>query len=237
MDEQHNKIIECRDYGEFLRGLTEKSVDLILTDPPYTISRKTGFSSVKKGVKRFAVSMDFGEWDHEQIDLNHFAELVYRALRIGGTAIVWYDIWKAGQLADAMCQAGFRMLRMIVWNKTNPVPLNSKRMYLSNSREVAVLGVRGGSPTFNSEYDSGDYEYPIPRHGGKRLHPTQKPLDLFRELVRKHSRVGDLVVDPFLGSGTTAVAALDDGRRFMGCDIDPQYVAMAQMRLRDGIKG
>ena len=224
--------IECSDYRDFLQSLGKNSVDLVLTDPPYAVSRKTGFSSVKNGVQRFAVSMDFGDWDHQQIDLTAFAQEAYRVLRRGGTAIVWYDFWKISDLYNALAEAGFKMLRLIVWNKTNPVPLNSKCIYLSNSREMAVVGVKGGSPTFNSRYDSGDYSYPIPRHGGKRLHPTQKPLDLFRELVCKHSNPDDLVIDPFLGSGTTAVAAVQEGRAFAGCDIDQSYVEAAESRLR-----
>ena len=225
--------IDCRDYRDFLRSLDRNSVDLVLTDPPYGVSRKTGFSSVKNGVERFAVSMDFGDWDHQQIDLRAFADETYRVLRRGGTAIVWYDLWKISHLYEALANAGFKMLRLIVWNKTNPVPLNSRCTYLSNSREMAVVGVKGGSPTFNGTYDSGDYSYPIPRHGGNRIHPTQKPLDLFRELVRKHSSPGDLIIDPFLGSGTTAVAALQEDRSFAGCDIDETYAQAAEIRLRE----
>ena len=224
--------IECSDYRDFLQSLDRNSVDLVLTDPPYAVSRKTGFSRVKNGVQRFAVSMDFGEWDHQQIDLVALADESYRALRRGGTVIVWYDLWKVSHVYDALADAGFKMLRLIVWNKTNPVPLNSRCIYLSNSREMAVVAVKGGSPTFNSAYDSGNYSYPIPRHGGKRIHPTQKPLELFRELIRKHSSPGDLVIDPFLGSGTTAAAALEEGRQFAGCDIDESYVEAAEIRLR-----
>ena len=234
---KHHEIIDGysivrSDFRDFLQSLDENSVDLILTDPPYTISRKTGFANVKNGVKRFAVSMDFGPWDHKQIDLPKFAAETYRVLRSGGTAIVWYDVWKISHLYDALADAGFKMLRLIVWNKTNPVPLNSKNIYLSNSREIAVLGVKGGKPTFHSAYDNGDYSYPIPRHNGNRIHPTQKPLDLFRDLIRKHSNPGDLIVDPFLGSGTTAIAAIQEGRTFNGCDIDNRYVQASKSRMR-----
>ncbi len=175
--------------------------------------------------------MDFGEWDHEPIDLDALSDASYRALRPGGTAIVWYDLWKLGRLADAMAAAGFKMLRLIVWNKTNPVPLNSRAIYLSNGRETAVLGVKRGKPTFHSQYDKGDYSLPIPRHNGARIHPTQKPLGLFQELIRKHSNRGDLVVDPFLGGGTTAIAAISEGRRFAGCDIDSRYVTAVRKRI------
>ena len=234
MTEIQEPRIEVADYHDFMLSFPEGSVDLILTDPPYTISKKTGFASVVNGVKRFAVSMDFGAWDHVQIDLSDMAQVFYRALRQSGTAIVWYDLWKIGELKEAMEMAGFKMLRQIIWQKTNPVPLNMKSTYLSNSREMAVAGVKGGKPTFNSEYDSGVYELPIPRHNGHRQHPTQKPEPIFSELVRKHSNPGDLVVDPFLGSGTTAMAAIKSDRSFAGCDIDDRYVEISRARLNHG---
>ena len=219
------------DFARFLGALPPDCADLVLTDPPYNISRKTGFSSLgKNSVERFAVSMDFGEWDHAEIDLPRLAELSYRALRSGGTAIVFYDIWKLTNLADALTAAGFVQLRLIEWIKTNPVPLNSKRNYLTNSREIAVLGVKRGKPTFNSEYDNGQYHYPIPNNGA-RYHPTQKPLPLFTDLIEKHSRPGDLVIDPFVGSGTTAVAAVMRGRKFAGGDVDGGYIKIAKQRV------
>ena len=233
--------IEVADFTEFMESLPRNSVDLILTDPPYTISRETGFKSVINGVQRFAVSMDFGEWDHCKIDLAEMARVFYRALRRGGTAIVWYDLWKIGEIKEAMEQAGFKMIRQIIWEKTNPVPLNMRATYLSNCREMAVSGVKVGKPTFNSSYDpgiykseSGVYKNPIPRHNGNRQHPTQKPEDLFAELVLKHSNPGDLVVDPFLGAGTTAMAAIKNGREFAGCDIDEKYVAVSRARVANG---
>ena len=225
--------IRKSDFIRFLKSLSPESVDLMLTDPPYNISRKTGFSALgAKSVERFAVSMDFGAWDHAAIDLEQLAKHAYRVLRKGGTAIVFYDIWKLTNLATALTAAGFVQLRLIEWIKTNPVPLNSKRNYLTNSREIAVLAVRNGRPTFNSEYDNGQYHYPIPNNG-TRYHPTQKPLPLFHDLVLKHSKPGDLVVDPFVGCGTTAIAAIAEGRKFAGCDADAGYIKIARKRVKD----
>lgn len=227
--------IERQDFAVFMDGLDKGSVDLILTDPPYTISRKTGFSKVKNGVQRFAVSMEFGKWDTKQIDLSKMTHAMYRVLRTGGTAIIWYDIWKLSHLAESMAEAGFKMLRVLIWQKTNPVPLNMKATYLSNSREIAIVGVKGGKPTFKGSYDNGIYDYPIPRHNGVKIHPTQKPLDLFCELIAKHSNKGDLIIDPFLGSGTTAIAAIKNERNFIGCDIDDKYVKMTQARIAESL--
>ena len=224
--------IEKLDFVEFLGGLEPGAVDLALTDPPYAISKKTGFKAVKNGVERFAVDMEFGKWDAREINLGALAGGLYACLRPGGTAIIWYDLWKLSHLSEAMAAAGFRMLRVLIWQKTNPVPLNMRATYLSNSREIAVVGIKGSKPTFYGSYDNGMYNYPIPRHNGKRIHPTQKPTDLFVELVKKHSNRGDLVIDPFLGSGTTAVAAAMTGRAFKGCDINGNYVRSAKARAR-----
>ena len=125
----------------------------------------------------------------------------------------------------------FKQLRFIEWIKTNPVPINSKRNYLTNSREIALGAVKKGSCTFHSQYDNAIYKYPI--YGGKdRFHPTQKSLPLFEELIRKHSNEGDLVLDSFSGSGTTAVAALNTDRKFVGCELSEEYYIKSLERLQ-----
>ncbi len=225
--------IVCQDFRKFLSSIKDESINLVLTDPPYTISKKTGFAKLgKRSVERFAVSMDFGKWDHKRIDLIKLTSQAYRVLKKGGSAIIFYDIWKITTLADAMKVAGFKMLRLIIWEKTNPVPLNSKRTYLSNSREIAIIGAKLGKPTFNSEYDNGIYRYCIPNNGN-RYHPTQKPLAFMRDLIIKHSHKNDIIIDPFLGSGTTAIAALQENRFFMGCEIDKKYVSISKKRVKD----
>ena len=220
--------VRTMDCFKFLGQLEPSSVDLVLTDPPYGISRKTGFTN--GGIKRLGVSMDFGKWDHINIDLDLLCQHAYVALRKGGSIVVFYDIWKISHLAEALERAKFSKLRFIEWVKQNPVPLNSKCTYLSNAREIAISAVKGSRPTFNSEYDNGIYEHLIPS-GKDRFHPTQKPQALFETLVRKHSNHGDLVVDPYLGSGTTGVAAINEGRRFAGCDLDREYATKARERI------
>tara|TARA_A200000159_G_C7283561_1_gene322567 strand:+ start:456 stop:1157 length:702 start_codon:yes stop_codon:yes gene_type:complete len=218
----------------FLKRLKNKTVNLVLTDPPYIISKKTGFGSVVNGVERFAVNTDFGEWDKDPnfnlSDLEKSINEYYRVLVSGGTAIVFCDLWKISHIKRIMEDAKFKQLRMIEWVKTNPVPLNSKRNYLTNAREVAILGVKVGKPTFNSSYDKGIYQYPICQDRG-RFHPTQKPLALMEELIYKHSNQGDLVLDTFAGSGTTLVAAYQTGRLYAGCELDDEYYKKAKKRL------
>ena len=216
------KNISC---FEYIKTLESNSIDLVLIDPPYEVSRETNFAKCEKtgrDVDRFRMSMDFGDWDNNFTGLDEVISESYRVLRKGGTLICFYDLWKITKLKEYFENAKFKQLRFIEWQKTNPVPINSKVNYLTNSREIAVVGIKGAKPTFNSEYDIGVYKYPI-CHSKDRFHPTQKPLGLIEDLVKKHSNVGDSVLDCFSGSGTTAVACVNLDRDFYGCELNREY--------------
>lgn len=217
----------------FLKQIKDNSVDLVVTDPPYVISRKTGFKEMgKKGVKRLGVSMEFGQWD-ENFTKSSFSKIIkeyFRVCRKGGAVIIFYDLWKIQELKDLLEKHGFKQIRFIEWVKDNPVPINSKVNYLSNSREVAVVAVKGGKCTFHSKYDNGIYNYPI-YHNKGRFHPTQKPVKLIEEIIRKHSNKGDTVLDTFLGSGTTAIAAQNTNRKCLGCERDTNYFTKLTKRI------
>lgn len=219
---------------DLLSRIESNSVGLVLIDPPYEVSRDTNFQSGEatgRDTDRFRVSMDFGEWDQGFTGLDKVTEECYRVLKPGGTMICFYDLWKITTLREYFEKAGFKQLRFIEWVKTNPVPINSKVNYLTNAREIAVVGVKGGKPTFHSEYDNGIYEYPI-CHDKGRFHPTQKPLALFEGLIRKHSNEGDLVLDCFSGAATTAVACIELNRDFIGCELDKEYYEKSMERIK-----
>lgn len=250
-----------------LNEIPNNSVDLVLTDPPYIISRESGmnthYNNVKNnqenGVefvkteaewneykskcnitddskkdnymrygtiygKKYCVRTDYGDWDNkftiEQLEL--FISQYYKKLKKGGTLIMFFDLWKITDLKNIMEKYKFKQIRFIEWIKTNPQPINSSVNYLTNCREIALLGIKGSKPTFNSKYDNGIYMHPL--QGGKnRFHPTQKSLPLFEELIKKHSNEGDTVLDTFLGGGTTLFAAINTNRKFIGSEISKEY--------------
>jgi DNA modification methylase len=252
---------------EYLKTVATNSIDLILTDPPYIISKESGMNEHYNNVKfneenditeiktsqeweeyksqndilddtnkekymkygtiygrKYCVKTDYGEWDAnftmETLEL--FVAEYYNKLKRGGTLIMFFDIWKITELKQLLEKYNFKQIRFIEWIKTNPQPRNSKVNYLTNCREVALVGVKGGSPTFNSSYDNGIYIFPL--QGGQwRFHPTQKSLLLFEELIKKHSDENDTVLDTFLGAGTTAIACKKTGRNFKGCEISTEY--------------
>lgn len=223
---------------DFLPSIDSKSIDLILIDPPYEISRETNFQNGEltgTDTDRFRISMDFGDWDKNFTNLEEVFKQGYRILKDGGTMICFYDLWKIETIKRYYENNKFKQIRFIEWLKTNPVPINSKINYLSNAREIAVLGIKKSKPTFNSSYDNGLYQYPI-CHDKGRFHPTQKPLELIKELIIKHSNEGDIVLDCFSGSGTTGVAAIQTKRQFIGCEINPEYYEKSKKRIKTILK-
>jgi site-specific DNA-methyltransferase (adenine-specific) len=259
--------IQNMDGLEYLSTLEDNSINLILTDPPYIISRESGmnthYNTVKKNEennvefvkteeewiiykvennllddakkenymkygtiygKKYCVKTNYGEWDNNftMEGLEQYIAQYYKKLKKGGTLIIFFDLWKISILKDIMEKYKFKQIRFIEWIKTNPQPLNSKINYLTNCREIALVGIKGAKPTFNSHYDNGIYQFPL--QGGKgRFHPTQKSILLFEELIRKHSNEGDIVLDTFLGGGTTAIACRYLNRSFKGCEISEEY--------------
>ena len=219
---------------DLLPRIPSNSIDLILIDPPYEISRPTNFQSGEetgRDTDRFRISMDFGEWDKNFTGLEVVIKEGYRILRQGGTMICFYDLWKIETLKNLYDSNKFKQVRFIEWVKTNPVPINSKINYLTNAREVAVSAVKGSKPTFNSSYDNGLYSYPICAGKERTIHPTQKPLSLITDLVLKHSNEGDVVLDCFMGSGTTGVACKNTNREFIGMELDEKYFKIACNRI------
>ena len=252
---------------DYLSTIDKNSIDLILTDPPYIISKDTGmnkhYNNVKEaeqnGIehvkseedwknfktekniktdvkkdnymkygtiygKKYCVKTDYGDWDKDFTieSLEMFISEYYNKLKKGGTMIIFFDLWKITPLKEIMEKCKFKQIRLIEWIKTNPQPLNSSTNYLTNCREIALLGVKGGKPTFNSKYDNAIYRFPL--QGGKnRFHPTQKSVLLFEELIKKHSNEGDIVMDTFIGGGTTAIACKNTNRNFKGCEISKEY--------------
>jgi site-specific DNA-methyltransferase (adenine-specific) len=262
-----NIDVKNTDGISYLKTIPNGSIDLILTDPPYIISKDTGMNEhynnvkfneennidkikteeeweiyknennidndinkenfIKYGTiygKKYCVKTDYGDWDNN-FTMENLEEIIceyYKKLKKGGTLIMFFDLWKITDLKNILEKYKFKQIRFIEWIKTNPQPRNSKVNYLTNCREIALIGVKDGNPTFNSSYDNGIYMFPL--QGGKnRFHPTQKSLALFEELIKKHSNENDTVLDTFLGSGTTAIACKNLKRKFKGCEISKEY--------------
>lgn len=220
---------------DVLAAIPDQTVGAIITDPPYNISDRNGRDGTTAGRLHRAdgttreVRRDFGQWDRGW-DPAPFLAQARRVLRPAGTLIAFTsEHLLAGWLASGLNHRG-----LIAWRKSNPPP-QFPQLYV-RSLEWAVWQVNGpGGWVFNAGgYRPDCYEGPIVP-AGQRVHPAQKPVWLMRELVRVHTNLGDVVVDPYAGSGSTLVAARDLGRRAVGVEFDEGFCRAAAGRLSQGV--
>jgi site-specific DNA-methyltransferase (adenine-specific) len=236
-----------------MQALPPDSFDCIWTDPPYLLSND-GITCVAGKM----VKVNKGEWDRSRgVDLDHefnrtWLAACHRVLKPSGA------LWVSGTLhvylsvGMAMQQLGFRILNDIVWEKPAPPPNLGCRCF-THSTEIllwATKAKKGGKDRHKFNYEAMKTE-----NGGKQMknvwrfstpttdekqhgkHPTQKPTALIARCLRATTDPGDIVFDPFTGSGSTGVAALKLGRHFVGCEQDKAYAQLAATRLTDAAGG
>jgi len=225
-----NKIIQG-DCLEVMKDIPDKSVDMVLTDPPYNISKKNNFKTMGRA------GIDFGEWDKE-FDLSSWIKEAERTLKKGGNIVIFNDWKNMTIICDALEENGFVVKDLIRWKKTNAMPRNRDRRFITDY-EVAVWAVKPkGSWTFNrlsDTYEIPEIVCPLTGKGQKKSgsHPTQKPIYVMEWLLKRLSNENDLILDPFIGSGTTAVACLNINRNFIGIELEQTYVDIANERIAE----
>ena len=228
------KEIQCitqSDCFELINKLKEKNkmVDAIITDPPYNVSRKSNFHTMgRQGV-------DFGGWD-KVFDQISWIKPALEILKKGGNIVIFNDWKNMSYLKDELENNNCLIKEIIVWKKPNPMPRNRDRLYVTTC-EFAIWATKGKGWTFNRQrdtYENAIFEYPSV-HSSKRIHPTQKPIELMEDIIKIHTNENDLVFDPFGGSFTTAVACKNLNRQFICCDIDSTYVEKGKERLNMAI--
>ena len=242
-----NSLVYHGDSLRLMESMPENSVDCIWTDPPYLLSND-GTTCVAGR----RVSVNKGEWDRSggveedhEFNRSWLAEC-HRVLKPAGT------IWVTGTLhiylsvGMAMMQLGFRILNDIIWEKTNPPPNLGCRCF-AHSTETVLWATK--APKESKEKYTFHYKDMKAENGGKQMktvwrfpsagrdekvhgkHPTQKPVALIERCLRASTNPGDVVFDPFAGSGSSGVASLNLKRRFIGCDRDEGYVRLMIARL------
>ena len=231
---------------EFLQYIPSNSVDCIWTDPPYLLSNDGVTCSAGKRVK-----VNKGDWDKSQgIEKDHQFNLdwlseCYRILSPTGTIWITGTVHIYLSVGMALLELGFRILNDIIWEKPNPPPNLGCRCF-THSTETIFWAAKNSSKkdkyTFNykemkQENDGKQmknvWNIKAPGKSEKKFgkHPTQKPIALVERCIKASTNIGDLVVDPFAGSGTTGVVCMRLERKFLINDRDENYIKIAKQRL------
>ena len=210
-------------------------VDHIITDPPYNISKDNNFNTMKNP----RVGVDFGNWDRGKFDLYSWVPNYSKLLNKNGSMIIFCSYRFISYIIDALEseEADMVVKDIIVWQKSNPMPRNINRRYVQDM-EFAIWAVKKKAKWIFNKPDDKPYLRAMFTttvvSGGEKLgHPTQKSLQLMEDIVTIHTNPGDLILDPFMGSGSTGVAALKNGRRFLGIEFEKEYFEMAKKRLEN----
>lgn len=239
-------IIYNDDCIKILNILEPNSVDMIFADPPYFLSNDG--KSISSGK---IVSVNKGEWDKKKnyVDVLEFTRKwlsgCFRVLKLGGS--IWvsgtsHNIFDVKRIMDEL---GLKIINIIIWHKIDPPPLIYKNKF-KFSYEFIVWAKKGKTHYFNYKqmFSVNDEEmhdvWDMPAVSLKEKkygkHPTQKPECLLERIIISSTRESDLILDPFMGSGTTCVVAKKLNRKHIGIELDKTYFKIAKTRIENTVK-
>jgi site-specific DNA-methyltransferase (adenine-specific) len=219
-----NYIDNC-DCLEGLKEVPEESVDLVVTDPPYLISYATNRRKDKTHDFCSAIAND-----NNPAVIRDTLRECYRVLKPDSAAYVFCSAKTLDTFKSFAVEAGFTVKNTIVWVKNNWTAGDLKAQYGQQYEPLLLLNkgralIRGKRLTDVWEFD---------RVAGKsQVHQNQKPVELIVRCIEKHSDPGAIVLDPFMGSGTTAVACIRTGRNYIGYELDEKYHTIAMLRIAE----
>lgn len=222
-------IIYNEDCLEGLKKLPDKCIDLVVTDPPYEIDMHGGgeFIKQRQGWQNDMVNSGFiGGFNSEILKE---CERVLKKMNA-------YFFCSRAQLPMYLdfIRGGGYVFDILIWQKTNPIPLFNNHYMIDKEFIVFVRDKNLGFRAENYESARTIFTYPINAKDKKRYgHPTIKPLPIVETLIRNSSKEEDIVLDPFIGSGTTAVACLNTNRQYIGYEWNERFFEIAQNRVQE----
>lgn len=211
-----NCELYCGDCMDIMPKFPPDIADLVLTDLPFGEVNR-----ISNGIR----NLDKGVADIVNFDINHLTDLLDYVT--DGSIYCFCGTEQVSFLRRNLIEKGLST-RIIVWEKTNPSPMNGEHIWLSGI-ELCVYGKKKNS-VFNGHCKNTVLRFPVCNDKG-RFHPTQKPIELMEHLLMVSSNKGDYVLDPFMGSGTTGVACVRNGRKFIGIELNEKYFDMACRRI------
>ncbi|MBR4324332.1 MAG: site-specific DNA-methyltransferase [Bacteroidales bacterium] len=243
--EESHKIDQSQVYNGdcvvVMRDFNSRSVDCIITDPPYNLglfmqNRNTNLIKMRNNQFAYAGWDDLEQETWEK-QMKSFLLESSRILKKRGALLVFMSVIKVESFVKLAQQCGFYYKTTGIWHKTNPMPRNMN-IHFVNSNECWIYFInQDTSGTFNNngklvlDYVETAVTPQSEKTYGK--HPTQKPLSMMRYFVNLLSNRGEIVLDPFMGSGSTCVASAQCGRKYLGIELNPQYFEIAQKRLSE----
>ncbi|MEG1846456.1 MAG: site-specific DNA-methyltransferase [Oscillospiraceae bacterium] len=223
-----------KDCREVMKTIPDKSIDLILTDPPYNIAQYSTGNIALPG--REALNNDIAEWDTVDLNPKDFLEDFKRILKPTGNIFIFTSYNQIGKWHEVF-DSEFDTFQFFIWHKTNPAPKIYKNGFLNSCEMIICLWNKGHTWNFGKQNEMHNFfECPIcmrPERLSNPKHPAQKPVKLLKHIIEIATNVNEVIFDPFMGVGSTGVAALELGRKFGGCEIDETYFNATELRIKN----
>lgn len=221
-----NKIINADSIKE-MKNMEPECIDLLITDPPYkTISGgcKDGKNSVRpKGMLSRNSSKLF---EFQNVNIVDWMPEVYKILKYGSHAYIFTNSLNLTDMLNESLKVGFKLHNLLVWEKQNVTP---SQYYMKNCEYVLFL--RKGKAKWINNIGESKTVHKFNNIIGNKTHPCEKPVDLLKFYILNSSNEGDVVFDPFCGTGSTLVAAYETNRRFLGYEIDKNYFEIGRRKI------
>lgn len=231
------KCCICGDSKDILKHIPDNAIDLILTDPPYNLAKHSTGNIPLPG--RSSINNDLAEWDLIDFIPEEWADEFCRILKPTGNLFIFTSYYKIGNWHSCLDHR-FDTSNFMVWHKTNPAPKIFKAGFLNSCELIFACWNKGHTWNFTTQKEMHNFlESPIcmrPERLSEPKHPAQKPVSILKKIVHIASNPGDIVLDPFMGVGSTGIAALNLKRRFIGIEINQTYCVAAKQRIEQYLK-
>lgn len=225
-----NKIYNG-DSRELLAQLPDESIDLIVTDPPYPVTSR-GSAGNSGGMLQKKINRQGKVFKHNAIDVSEYASEFYRVLKEQTHCYVMTNHINLYSMLTEFQNAGFKFTKSLIWDKGNKI----MGQYYMSQFEYILFFRKGKAKRINN-CGTSDILSVLNKKtkglDGKNLHDTEKPVDLMKILIENSSNAGDLVLDPFVGVGATAIASKELGRNYLGFELDEHYFEIANERINE----
>jgi len=232
-----HKCLLNGDSKDIIKRIPDNSIDLILTDPPYNIGKHSTGNIPLPG--RSPMNNDVADWDHIDFNPEEWADEFIRILKPTGNLFIFTSYNQLGRWYNCLDKR-FDTSNFMIWHKTNPAPKIFKAGFLNSCEMIFTCWNKKHTWNFISQAEMHNFlESSIcmrPERLSNPKHPAQKPVKILEKLIRIASNENDIVFDPFMGVGSTGVAAISLNRKFIGVEINKRYFDAAAKRVNDELQ-
>ena len=219
-----------QDCIEGMKGIPDESVDLIVTDPPYRLTAR-GNSGTMSGYWANEITKKGKVFEENNVEIEDYLGEFYRILKDTSHCYIMCNNLNLSHFFEVISKSKFNFVKLLVWDKCTKI---CGKYYMGQVEHIFLLR-KGGDKPINDCGTSDILSFPNKKdkaNNGENIHDSQKPIGLFQTMIENSSKEGEIILDPFIGSGTCAIACMRTNRHYLGFELDKKYYDLTKDRIR-----